>query len=121
MLIYSPPLVHRPKGVLLVPMTYDFCRPEYAEYFPVQLAKKLLFLSTISTSVPLPCNTSPMASIPHPPSPRSDVAGEFTSACDGGGHLQGSVPEVMSASGGEMDDVFVLRTDHEPTMTVAAT
>ena len=50
------------------------------------------------------------------------LTGEFVSACGGGGRLQGSLPDVMSASGGQIDDVFVVtRADSEPTMTVAAT
>ena len=50
------------------------------------------------------------------------LTGEFVSACGGGGRLQGSLPDVMGASGGQIDDVFVVtRAGSEPTMTVAAT
>lgn len=47
--------------------------------------------------------------------------GEFTSLGSSGGELRGSLPEVMTASGGEIDDVFVLPPEREATLTPAAT
>ena len=54
------------------------------------------------------------------------TAGQLASASSaaGTGWPQGSVPEVMEANGGEIDDVFVLQPDQpgrEPAMNMAAT